>query len=297
MQMNRLFEMVYLLLDKKKLTARELAAHFEVSPRTVYRDVELLSSAGIPIYMSRGKCGGIALLPTFILNKTVLSEREKVEILSALHALDCVSLEKTTTAIQKLSSLFGKLDSDWVEVDFSGWGDAQQESALFSSIKTAILEKKIIQIRYYGEGYSTKRVVEPLKLCFKGQGWYLYGFCRKRSDFRFFKLRRIKEFTILEELFDRQRPEKIFNGHNIFQDDLVNLTLILSKQMAYRVYDEFTKYEILSNGDFKVELQMPRGEWIGHYLFTFGEHCEVVDPMDIRLQMKEKLQNMLGNYF
>lgn len=296
MQINRLFEMVYLLLNKENVTAGEMAKHFEVSPRTIYRDVELLSSAGIPIYMTKGKGGGISLLPDFVLNKAVLTENEKADILSALHAMDAVSLEKTDTAVKKLSSLFGSGDSDWVEVDFSGWANAEEEAKIFTILKKAILEKNAVKLLYHGSDSNIERVVEPLKLCFKGQGWYLYGYCRVRNDYRFFKLRRIKNLSVLDEIFNRQKPEKIFNGAKVFRDDFVTITLKFSKEMAYRIYDEFPDSEVLPDGSFKATLTMPRGEWIDHYLATFGEHCEVLEPIDIRIQIKEKLQKTLEQY-
>ncbi|WP_241423320.1 helix-turn-helix transcriptional regulator [Candidatus Contubernalis alkaliaceticus] len=208
--------MVYLLLGKESVTAGEMAKYFEVSSRTIYRDVELLSSAGIPIYMTKGKGGGISLLPDFVLNKAVLTENEKADILSALHAMDAVSLQKTVTAVKKLSSLFGNADSDWVEVDFSGWANAEEESRIFATLKNAILEKYTVQFLYHGGESNMQRVVEPLKLVFKGQGWYFYGYCRVRSDYRFFKLRRIKNLTVLTEQFERQKPpEKVFDGAKV----------------------------------------------------------------------------------
>lgn len=296
MQINRLFEMVYLLLSKESVTAGEMAKHFEVSPRTIYRDVELLSSAGIPIYMTKGKGGGISLLPDFVLNKTVLTENEKADILSALHAMDAVSPPKADTAVRKLSSLFGSADSDWVEVDFSGWANAEEESKVFATLKNAILEKYAVQFSYHGGESNMQRVVEPLKLIFKGQSWYLYGYCRVRSDYRFFKLRRIKHIKVLTEQFKRQRPQKIFDEIKVFQDDIIAITLKLSNEMAYRVYDEFSDFEVLSDGSFKATLTMPRGEWIYYYLATFGEHCEVLSPVDIRLQTRDKLQKTLEQY-
>lgn len=296
MQINRLFEIVYLLLNKESVTAGEIAKQFEVSRRTIYRDVELLSSAGIPIYMTKGKGGGIALLPDFVLNKAVLTENEKSDILSALNAMDSISLEKTDTAVKKLSSLFGNADSDWVEVDFSEWTNAETEALTFAALKNAILQKVVVKFLYHSGKGSLEREVEPLKLCFKGQGWYLYGYCRVRDDCRFFKLRRIKNLTVLTEEFKRQKPNKILDGGKVFQDDFVTITLKFSKEMAYRVYDEFLNCELLPDGSFKATLTMPRGEWIYHYLATFGEHCEILDPIDIRLQIKEKLQKTLSRY-
>ena len=296
MQINRLFEMVYLLLNKKSMTAGELATHFEVSPRTIYRDVELLSSAGIPIYMTKGKGGGISLLPDFVLNKTVLTDGEKSDILAALHAVDAVNLEQTNTAVQKLSSLFGNTSADWVEVDFSGWANADEEAQLFSLLKSAILGKKKVAFQYHSSEGSTQRTAEPMKLCFKGQSWYLYAFCTVRQDYRFFKLRRMKELKLLDERFERTASAKIFEVTKIFQDDFVTITLKLSKKMAYRVYDEFSQYKTLPSGDFIATLTMPRGDWVYQYLATFGEDCEIIEPEDIRLQIKDKLQKTLAQY-
>lgn len=296
MQINRLFEMVYLLLNKKSMTAGELATHFEVSPRTIYRDVELLSSAGIPIYMTKGKGGGISLLPDFVLNKTVLTDGEKSDILAALHAVDAVNLEQTNTAVQKLSSLFGNTSADWVEVDFSGWANADEEAQLFSLLKSAILGKKKVAFQYHSSEGSTQRTAEPMKLCFKGQSWYLYAFCTVRQDYRFFKLRRMKELKLLDERFERTASAKMFEGTKIFQDDFVTITLKLSKKMAYRVYDEFSQYKTLPSGDFIATLTMPRGDWVYQYLATFGEDCEIIEPEDIRLQIKDKLQKTLAQY-
>lgn len=296
MQINRLFEMVYLLLNKKSMTARELATHFGVSSRTIYRDVELLSSAGIPIYMSKGKGGGISLLSDFVLNKAVLTDGEKSDILSALHAVEAVSLEQTNTAVQKLSSLFGNTNVDWVEVDFSGWANADEEAKRFSLLKSAILRKKKVAFDYHSSEGSTQRTAEPMKLCFKGQSWYLYAFCTVRQDYRFFKLRRMKELKLLEEHFERTAPARIFEGGKVFQDDFVTIKLKLSEKMAYRVYDEFSQYEPLPGGGFNAWLTMPRGDWVYQYLATFGEHCEIMEPEDIRLQIKEKLQKTLAQY-
>lgn len=296
MQINRLFEMVYLLLNKESITAKELAMHFEVSTRTVYRDVELLSSAGIPIYMTKGKGGGISLLADFVLNKAVLTDGEKSDILSALKAMEAVSLEQANTAVQKLSSLFGNTNTDWIEVDFSGWANAGGEAQLFAALKAAIIGKQRISFHYHSSGRSVSRTVEPMKLCFKGQAWYLYAYCTLRTDYRFFKLRRIKELLILNEHFERSAPAKVLSDYPAIHDELVTVTLRLSKTLAYRVYDEFSQYEILPGGDFIVQLTMPGEDWLYHYLATFGEDCEVLAPEEIRLQVQDKLQKTLARY-
>ncbi|MDO4326858.1 MAG: YafY family protein [bacterium] len=188
MKMSRLFEMVYILMDKKQMTAGEFAAYFEVSVRTVYRDMERLSEAGIPIYMQKGKGGGIRLLPEFVLNKSVLTEQEKKDILSSLSALEAVQFSTMKDTIHKMEKLFGEYNTDWIEVDFGLWADGEKEAILFETIKKAILRKQVIQFQYASvRGQSLTRRVEPLKLIFKGTAWYVYGFCRVREDFRFFQ--------------------------------------------------------------------------------------------------------------
>lgn len=296
MQINRLFEMVYLLLSKQSLTAGQLAEHFEVSTRTIYRDVELLSAAGIPVYMTKGKGGGVSLLPSFVLNKTLLTDVEKADIMAALHAVDAVSLKQTNTAVQKLSSLFGSQNANWFEVDFSDWAHDGQDAQLFDLLKTAILQKQRVTFAYHSKQHSTVRTVEPLKLCFKGESWYLYGFCLLRGEERLFKLRRIKELQVLQQAFTRTASAQLFGQGRSFQDKLVTLTLRLSEKMAYRVYDEFTQYKQQPDGSFLVQLTMPQGEWVYRYLATFGEHCEVLAPQEIRQQIKEKLKKTLELY-
>ncbi|MDZ5035281.1 HTH domain-containing protein, partial [Clostridium perfringens] len=133
--MNRLFEIIYILLDKENTTAKELAEHFEVSQRTIYRDIEDLSQAGIPIYMSKGKGGGISLLSNFVLNKAILSEEEKREILAAMQGLSAINENEFNGALSKLSSFLGGNNENWIEVDFSNWDKNNDLGEKFTTIK------------------------------------------------------------------------------------------------------------------------------------------------------------------
>lgn len=297
MQINRLFEIIYILLEHQCITAKELANRFEVSVRTIYRDIDILSAAGIPIYMTRGKGGGISLLSNFILNKTVLTESEKTEILSALHAVQAVDSTQSQAVIQRLSNLFGASQTDWLEIDFSSWGDDKEESNTFQTLKTAILNKRVVRFLYHNaNGKQSNRMAEPLKLCFKGQSWYLYAFCLHKCDYRFFKLRRIKDLNISEQEVQHCSPERVFTEKDRVNLNTVTLTLKLSGEVAYRVYDEFDYVQILDDGSFMVTCTLPWGNWLYYYIATFGEHCEVIEPQEIRSQMKDKLQKMLKFY-
>lgn len=293
---SRLFEILNLLLARGPLTAKQLAGHFEVSTRTIYRDVDQLSQAGIPIYTAQGKGGGIALLPGYVLDRTILSEREQLSILAAIQALDTLSPEPANTTLTKLAALFGTPQDDWLEVDFSDWGNGQEEAAVFTTLKEAILRKHRVSFYYHGATHSVRRVVEPLKLCFKGQSWYLYAHCTLRDEPRFFKLRRMQDLTPLPEIFSRVAPTRVFTDDPAIDTPTLSVTLRLSPNLAYRVRDEFNTYTTLPDGRFEVTLELPPGEWLYQYLATFGAHCEILSPPSLREEMRRRLEENLKVY-
>ncbi len=290
MQINRLFEIVYILLNQKETTAAVLAEKLEVSPRTIYRDIETLCLAGIPIYTTQGRGGGIALLEHFVLNKSLISETEQQQILMALQGLRATRMNDDDETLQKIQRLFGKEDLDWVEVDFSGWGRPEAEKDTFNELKQAIWSRRIVSFRYLNSlGQQSSRTVEPLKLVFKGSGWYLYGFCRARMDSRFFRLTRISQLTAGSEVFERTAPRKLFPDRaSEFTGPQVKLRLKLDAASRFRVYDEFPD-GITQNpdGSFLVQLQMPAGEWLIGYLLTFGSQLEVLEPPEIREELAQ----------
>lgn len=131
---------------------------------------------------------------------------------------------------------------------------------------------------------------------FKGQSWYVYGFCNLREDYRFFKLSRIKNIVVSDEKFEIRCSDEIFNKKNVFENRLVNVKMKISKEMAYRVYDEFEDIEELQNGDFIVKINFPMGEWLYSYIYTFGEYAEILELVELRNAMRIKFEKMLKRY-
>lgn len=299
MQINRLFEIVHILLNKETVTAKELAERFEVSVRTVYRDIETLSASGIPIYMLKGRGGGISLMEGYILNKVVLSDSEKSEILSALQGLNAVNSSDSGT-LSKVDALLGSGSSNWIEIDFSSWYNQEQISELFAGLKGAILSKNPVQFKYFNNKQERSvRIVEPLRLVFKEYAWYLFAYCRTRQDMRMFKLSRIKELTVLDEEFEREYSRPVLDSVQQFKEKFVDLKLKIRKEMAFRVFDEFDNSLITtdSNGDFLITMHYPHNSrWIFNYLMSFGESAEVLEPLPIREQIKERLKKVLQQY-
>ena len=291
MQINRLFEIVYVLLNKKNVTAKQLAERFGVSQRTIYRDVDTLSLAGIPVYTEKGKGGGISLLPDFILSKSIFSETEQHEILSSLNGLSRFNTADTNGVLQKLSAVFNKTAANWIEVDLSDWSYSNGRD--FNDLKTAILERRIVMFNYYNSwGEKSCRRVEPLQLWFKSRSWYVKGFCLERNDLRLFKMSRIKNLSVTDEYFyerdlmnipDKNEDERKTRGD-------IALILRIAPEMAYRVYDEFGEdcIEIQPDGGFIVSVTYPEDDWVYGYILSFGEHAEVLAPEHIREIIKLK---------
>ena len=292
---NRLFEIVYILLQKKKTTAKELADRFEISTRTINRDIETLSTANIPIYASKGKDGGIGLLDEYVLNKTILSEEEQNQILFALQGMKKVKGQDEKDILERLSILFNKKINDWIKIDFSNWGNVQEER--FDIIKSAILNKQLVQFIYYNSNREeSKRIVEPLQIWFKDKSWYLVSYCKLKQDYRIFKIARIKDIKILQEHFERELPKEEKNEKHNFK--IIELVLEINKAMTYRVYDEFESKEITKkeDGNFIVKVKYPENEWIYGYILSFGEYAKVLNPGYAKNRIKDKLQRTLKNY-
>ena len=267
---SRLFKVLYYLLDKGHATAPELAAEFEVSPRTIYRDVEALSGAGIPIYAEAGRNGGIYLLQNFILDRAILSEQEKQDILTAIQSILATGYMGGKEILTKLSALFNVNTGNWLEVDFSRWGKCAFDNSKFEKLKTAVIQCKEIKIVYENtKSERSTRIVQPLKLSYKSKEWYLKAFCTERQDFRIFKLNRIVELELSENTFmPRPYPEQT----NDLQKMCSRIVLLFSKELAYRVYDEFdeTQIEYQENGNLIARAEMPIDTWLIGYLLSFG---------------------------
>lgn len=298
MQESRLFRIIYYLLDKGKSTAPELAEKFEVSVRTIYRDIDIISSMGIPVYAMQGKGGGITLLDNFVLDKSLLSTREKEQILMALQGIIVTEPNNSDELLTKLGSLFQTKNTNWIEVDFSNWVKRNPSQDIFQLMKSAIFSRNVISFQYFSSNReSTKRRVEPLKLVFKSKDWYLYGFCLMRNDYRFFKLTRIREMEIQAEVYSREIPSTCSIGKQMDIQNAIAVTLKFDQDMAFRVYDEFAEGVTEDKqGNLYVRTNLPDSDTLYSYLFSFADSVEIVEPENIREQVKNKLAAMQKKY-
>lgn len=302
---NRLLGIVYALLNKEIVTAAALAERFEVSVRTIYRDIEVLSQAGIPVYARKGKNGGICLMEQFVLNKMLITKEEQQQILTALLSVKETTASEEKAILQKLGNFFKTEPVNWIAIDFSDWGGGQKQ--LYEDIKQAILGSKVISFDYYGQNRAmSRRTVEPVQLLFKEYTWYLNAYCRERKALRHFKLTRIKRMVVSEESFapreEWYQEEKVENrpDGNAVPISVYAPTIVMwiDKKEAYRVYDRFaeSEIEVLEDGDFLVRVAYPLDEWVYSLILSFGASAKVLEPVEIREEIKKRIAKMQKIY-
>ena len=306
MQIDELFELAYILIDKKQVTAKEMSARFGVSVRTIYRWVEALSASGIPVYAVQGRGGGIAISEKYALDKTVLTEEERLAIVSSVKALSKLSgsqksaLSENAKAAEKISNLASS-EADWLEVDFAPWSpEGQGVRELFGTLRDSILKKQQVEFDYFSsDGKKAGRIVHPWKLVYRGQAWYLWGWCTERKTERYFKLSRMRNVTQTTHIANVRiqdiitSPEK--TAEITSQKKLIQITAKVSSKMAFYLLDTFacSKVEPNPNESINVTFSAPDESWLCGLLLSFGAELKIISPKEI----KEKIIQMAKETF
>lgn len=297
MQIDQLFELVYVLIEKKQVTAKEMAKRFGVSTRTIYRWVEALSVSGIPVYALTGRGGGIAISENYTLDKTVLSEEERLELVSSVKALD--SLSGGTTG-EKLSRLVPN-NTDWLEVDFSPWSpEGQGVRQLFGTLRECILKKRQVEFDYFGgNGKTERRSVHPWKLVYRGQAWYLLGWCNTRKAERYFKLSRmvkVEQTGRVANVMIREAEHSENSGFKVEQEiPLIKIKAKISAEKAFYLLDSFacSETKIMSDGSLIVTFTAPDTDWLIGNLLGYGADLKIISPKRIRDEVKKLAEEVL----
>ena len=299
-QTENLFELTYILLEKRQVTAGEMAEHFGVSQRTIYRWVDALNLAGVPVYSTKGKGGGIHVSEKYALDKTVFTDAEKAEILSSLNALNALSGQKNS-AVSKFRSLVSSdKNTDWIEVDFSPWNPKMQEiRKLFSLLKRAVIDCKKVSFDYFPrDGFCTNRTVHPWKIVFRGQAWYLYGYCETKCVNLYFKLSRMMNLKILSEKVQSEYFTKIedkeYKGYTEESSPLVTLKMKVSNEDLSRILDDFKADSIEEDTPQTKILTMTvhKMPWLVDYLLSFGSRLTLLEPEEIIKELKTEIHKM-----
>ncbi len=308
MKIDRLVGILVMLLRYERVQAKELAEKFEVSVRTILRDVDTINLAGIPIVTYQGANGGIGIAQGYRLDKSVLTGDDMAAIIATLRGIDgAVTGKRHEVLIEKLKNTLPPVQLDMLDtklrqlvIDLSPWRDDSNTKQKLELIRSAIEQTCELQFEYTdSQGSVTSRCVEPYSLILKAQKWYLYAWCRLRADFRYFKVSRIKRLTSLDTFTPRDVPPGSMPDESEWHrsGDAIALDLLFVKELEGIVTEWFGEnIEKTDDGSIMVRTVLPENNWLYGFLLSFGTGLEVINPHRIRAILAELAFNIHQKY-
>lgn len=304
MKVDRLMSIILILLDKKRISAQELADTFEVSLRTIYRDIDAIDLAGIPIRAISGVGGGFEIMPNYKLDHKVFSPADLSAILTGLSSVSgMIQSDELIHALAKVKSFIPEKQAKEIEVkvnqisiDFSQWMGNTNIQPYLEIVKTALQESRLVSFVYIAHhGNTSKRIVEPCQLVLKSSHWYLYGFCREKKDMRLFRLSRMAELTIQEETcIQKEVPKPQLEVTDLLSTMQREITLRIHASIMDRVLD-FCSYDHFSfdgNEYYIVRFPFIENDYYYDILLSFGSKCECLAPLHVRTEVKRRIQEI-----
>ena len=308
MKVDRLISIIMLLLEKERIGAQELADMFEVSPRTIYRDIDAINMAGIPVRGASGVGGGFEIMQEYKMDKKVFSTADLSAILMGLSNLsNMIRGDELVNALAKVKSFIPpdkakdiELRANQIHIDLSPWIGNRNIPPYLEMIKVALQESKLLSFEYTDRhGNKTSQTAEPYQLVLKSSRWYWQGYCLKRNDFRLFRLSRMSNLQIQEECFtprDYQRPQ--LDVGDILATMQIRIKIRIHQSIMDRVLD-FCEYEhFLPDGEEHYIVNFPfiEKEYYYNILLGFGDKCECLEPLHIRAEMKRRIHDIATIY-
>ncbi len=307
MKTDRLVAIIVMLLRRERVSAKELAEKFDVSVRTILRDVDAINLAGIPVVTYQGSGGGIGISPGYRIDKSVLNSDEMAAVLSALKGLEgTISGSSREVLMEKLKNTLNaaqlnSLDTKMRQfvIDLSPWHEDEAAKQKLSLIREAIETSKTLTFTYTdSQGSRTARTAEPYSLMLKSQKWYLYAWCGLRQSFRYFKVARIRELALSGEKFvphavpvEQAAQQAQWQG----SANMVNLKLIFTRQME-DIIAEWWDLEEAEDGRLLAQTLLPDNYQTIGFLLSFGNQVEVVSPPRIRALLKDIAHEIYRKY-
>ena len=308
MKVDRLVSIIMILLDKKRIGAQELADIFEVSPRTIYRDIDAINMAGIPVRGASGVGGGFEIMQEYKVDKKVFSADDLSALLMGLSSLSgMIRGDELVHALAKVKSFIPadrakeiELKVNQICIDLSPWMGNRNIQPYLETIKSALQENKLLSFEYIAHhGNKTARTAEPYQLVLKGNHWYLQGYCRIRNDFRLFRLSRMSNLQMKEEIFaprDYQKPQLDFDS--ILETMQTKIKIRIHRSVMDRVLDFCTYEDFSPDGNEYYIVNFPFIDNEYHYdiLLSFGDKCECLEPLHVREKMKRRIHDIVAIY-
>lgn len=308
MKVERLISIIMILLDKERISAQKLADMFEVSLRTIYRDIDAIDMAGIPVRSTSGVGGGFEIMPNYKIDRKFFSTSDLSTILMGLSNLsNTIRGDELINALAKVKSFIPaerakeiELRANQLYIDLSPWMGNSNMQPYLQFIKTALQESKLLSFEYADRyGNKTARTAEPYQLVLKGNHWYCQAYCLKRNDFRLFRLSRTSNLQIQKESFmprEYQKPQLDFTDRLATMQ--TNINIRIHQSVMDRVLDYCTYEHIYPDGDEHYIVSFPfiENDYYYNILFSFGDKCECLEPLHIRTEMKRRIHDIAAIY-
>ena len=308
MKVDRLVSMILILLEQPRVGAQELADRFEVSVRTIYRDMEAINQAGIPVRSTSGVGGGFEIMEQYKLDRTVFSTDDLSAILMGLSSLSGMMRgDELVNALAKVRSFIPadraesiELRANQIYIDLSPWIGNRNVQPYLEWIKIALQQSRLLSFDY-ADRYGTKiaRIAEPYQLVLKSSHWYLQGYCHMRNDFRLFRLSRMSELRIEKETFPpREFPKPQLDASEVIAKMQTTIKLRIHPSILDRVLDFCTQEDVSPDGNAHYIVRFPFIENDYYYgiLLSFGDKCECLEPPSIRAEMKRRIHDIAAIY-
>lgn len=300
MKIDRLIGILSILLQRDKVTSQELAEKFEVSRRTILRDIESINIAGIPIVSEQGQGGGISIMDGYKIDRTLLSSGDMQAILSGLRSLDSVSgTNRYRQLMEKLSAddMTSVNVDNHIIIDLSSW-DKSAIAGKIELIKQAIEQRNLITFRYFSPGGESERRIEPYHLIFQWSAWYVWGYCTERQDYRMFKLTRMTELAITDDRCEERAVPEYTSDKLRHTRGEIKATVKFDISVKWRIIDEFgadfLKYD--DSGNLVMDFTWSDKQSFFNYILTFGDSAEIVAPQEYRQEFAELAKKIYSKY-
>lgn len=301
MKIDRLIGILSILLQQEKVTAPFLAEKFEVSRRTINRDIEHLCKAGIPLVTAQGQNGGISIMEGYCIDRMLFTSSEMQSILIGLKGLDSVAgTNRYQQLMEKLSVEQSSVlaSNRHIRIDLSSWYKSTLAPKI-EMIQAAIEQRERIRFTYYAPKGESKREIEPYTLVFQWASWYVWGYCLKRQDYRLFKLNRMLEAEHTKEFYEpRQIPSLELSGRQIFPI-MIEIKALFEPDMKWRLIEEYgiDSFEEKEDGRLLFTFGFADKENVFSWLLSFGDKVELIEPKYLREEFSELVGKVQKKYF
>lgn len=303
MKIERLLGILFYILNRDRVSATILADKFGVSRRTILRDIDTLTLAGIPIYAETGAKGGFSINPSYKVNKKLIDNSNSEYILLALKSLkDIYGDKKVTETYEKVKHMFSISDSEKpMEIDFSVINENKNTIKMVSELKYLIQEKSNITFEYTNSKSKSHYVtIDALHVFYKWYSWYVFGYNTDKNDFRIYKVVRMRNLKRNDEIWlqDYNIEKELKKYENDVTNKNINVFIEYEKEIQVLV-EEYFPSKIITEKESTIisKVTMKDNDFVlFSIILGFGSKIIVLSPAYFSLKIQQHLEETLKNY-